>query len=131
MKLADTIRQHFIAISGQEIEVSAKLTEKKADFLISHGNIGQIIARALSVFDNVSMVNVEVSFNGEHVLFDVSTSASQPGPLTASENVRMDDVIADARGLGLDMRLKNNASFIVAVLPDVASSEGSIDYSVE
>jgi hypothetical protein len=99
--------------------------------LVSHGNIGQIIARALSVFDNVSMVNVEISFNGDHVLFDVSTSASRPEPLTASECVRMDEVMVDARGLGLDMRLKNNASFTVAVLPDVAANDGSIDYSVE
>jgi hypothetical protein len=131
MKLADTIRQHVIAVSGQEIEVSAKITEKKSAFLVSHGNIGQIIARALSVFDNVSMASVDVSFNGTHVVFDVSTTASQPGALMAFEKVRLEEVISDARCLGLELDVKNNASFTVSVMPDISSSDGSIEYSVE
>ena len=131
MKMSDTIRQHFLTISGRELEVTAKILEKKSLCLVSHGDIAQIIARAAGVLENATLVNLEISLNDHQLLFDILTSEISPGPLTVLETLRMDEVIRDAYSLGFELNVKNNVSFCLSVSADYASKDGSIEYSVE
>ena len=130
-KLADIIRRYTSVITGETMDVSTEMTAKTPVFLASHGNIGQMIARTLTALQNVSPVRVEICVTGELVQLAVSISTARTGALTIIENGHIDDIRSDARGLGMDLQVKNNGLFSLSFLVDVASNDEAIGYSVE
>jgi hypothetical protein len=131
MKLADIIRRTIFDVSGQEADVTVRHSNKKNDYLISHGNVGQIIGRTLCVLDDSAFANIEVIEGPTVIKLEVSTSSSKGKTLAPYQKLALQDIEADAQALGLELHCKSATDFSLEVLADLASSNASVDYSVE
>ena len=129
--LSHCVRTTAAHLGTQNLDVQVTLPHHKNDFLISHGNIGQIIGRTLQKFGEEKKANIEIAEDDTRLLFNVKTSASDRSPVKAHDRLRLAEVIHDARGLGLGIEFRNAGEFCVWTNRDIASTNPNVDYSVE
>jgi hypothetical protein len=131
MKLSDCIREVGQAVTGVGVDTTVKLEAPLSGYLIVHGNIGQIIARTMAIFDSFEMARVDVSEQGDFICFNVSSSGHRNASLADHHRVRFSEISGEANALGLKLQCTSTLEFQLYVLKDRASDDPSVDYSVE
>ena len=129
--LGDTVRRMYGDLTGHEVELSVRAENLRDSYLVSHGNIAQIMARVMTALDHFSIVTVEIAGDTKKLNFTVSSSNVSSGGLQAHHKKAMDAIRQDALNLGIALECASLSEFQLSVKCDVASKDASVDYSVE
>jgi hypothetical protein len=100
-------------------------------YLVSHGNIAQIIARASAIAFQAGSATINISEIEKYLRFDVISSPHQGAKLSSSQQMRLREIASDCDCLNMNFECRTNSGFRLDVLMDQASSEESVNYSVE
>jgi hypothetical protein len=129
--LGDTIRRMYGELTGDEVELSVRASNARESYLVSHGNIAQIIARVMAALDQFSIVSVDIVGDAKKINFKVTSSAGGTGSLQAHHKNALDGIRLDAANLGISVECAGISEFELAIKSDMAAKDASVDYSVE
>jgi hypothetical protein len=100
-------------------------------YLMSCGNVAQMIGRAAVRLFPSGGAALSISENDQYLIFDVTNPSPSDGKLNLSQRLDIQDIASDCRCLNLRFECTSTASFRIEVLKDKASSDPNIHYSVE
>jgi hypothetical protein len=131
MTLADAVKFYVNELTGHDAEISVKDLNNGRSFLVSHGNVAQIVGRILSVFGGHSIASIVVEEVSNKLEFRVSNSLAPAAGLEKYQKNAVTKILNDAQHLGISVEVKNLSEFRLSLDVELASSDASIDYSVE
>ena len=119
------------AAGGKTVSLSHQSTVTPGRYLMSHGNVAQMIGRTAARLFASGEAVLSISETAQFLIFDVTSHKPSDGKLNLSQRLEVQDIASDCRCLNLRFECASAASFRIQVLKDKASPDPNINYSVE